>query len=292
LFADNTKVPALGNVMASRWAYEAMAVHQFVANEYAKQVYDLEKDMEESKFIFDVYFQSSSKNRLELQLNGLANRYDEWEPLDPKDREVHSVLREFSWLIERGESQISRVLQRKDTLFTGIVKYEILKDCLAQSKYGIPNYMELDGLSLQNARKTNSVLTSIFKDLSNHQREVFNRTNAMLSGTDIKEAHSNGELRSFVTGSKSRFEGVDSEKSFFRGFGINYSQAFITPKKSALLSSHFYAPVKHLLYREINTSAANLLVIWFMTMLLGILLYFDGLKRLLDIPLGEWFGKK
>ena len=43
LFGDESAVPLIGNVMASRWAYEAMAVVQFKDNEYGDIFYEYEK---------------------------------------------------------------------------------------------------------------------------------------------------------------------------------------------------------------------------------------------------------
>ena len=44
LFSSQSEVPLIGNVMASRWAYEALAVHQFTDNKFSKEFYSFEKD--------------------------------------------------------------------------------------------------------------------------------------------------------------------------------------------------------------------------------------------------------
>ena len=44
-FSSKSEVPIIGNVMASRWAYEAMAVTQFKDNEFEKLIYDYKKNM-------------------------------------------------------------------------------------------------------------------------------------------------------------------------------------------------------------------------------------------------------
>ena len=44
------KVPIIGEVMASRWAFEAMAVDQFVSNDYNKPLYPLERDMANAEY--------------------------------------------------------------------------------------------------------------------------------------------------------------------------------------------------------------------------------------------------
>ena len=44
-FASQSEVPLAGEIMASKWAYEALAVNQFKNNRYEKQFYDLDKTM-------------------------------------------------------------------------------------------------------------------------------------------------------------------------------------------------------------------------------------------------------
>ncbi len=53
-FASYESVPLIGDIMASRWAYEALAVDQFVNNEYQKHFYTIE--MQESNVTYDLQF--------------------------------------------------------------------------------------------------------------------------------------------------------------------------------------------------------------------------------------------
>ena len=45
VFASKSHVPALGNVMASRWAYEALAVTQFKDNKFEQLFFKYDKQM-------------------------------------------------------------------------------------------------------------------------------------------------------------------------------------------------------------------------------------------------------
>ena len=44
IISTKGKVPIVADLMASRWAYEAIVVDQFRNNTYEKPYYDLEKD--------------------------------------------------------------------------------------------------------------------------------------------------------------------------------------------------------------------------------------------------------
>jgi ABC transport system ATP-binding/permease protein len=57
---------------------------------------------------------------------------------------------------------------------------------------------------------------------------------------------------------------------------------FRDPYDKGFFDAHFYAPRKKFFGTYIDTFWANAMVIWFMTLLLSITLYFDALKRLLD----------
>jgi hypothetical protein len=47
-------------------------------------------------------------------------------------------------------------------------------------------------------------------------------------------------------------------------------------------NAHYYAPSKVIFGQRISTLSANVFVIWFMTAGLAVLLWFDGLKKMLD----------
>jgi len=53
-FASHEAVPIIGDVMASRWAYEALAVEQFSNNRYQRNLY--ENEMQESNVTYDRQF--------------------------------------------------------------------------------------------------------------------------------------------------------------------------------------------------------------------------------------------
>ncbi|HPR33174.1 MAG TPA: ABC transporter permease, partial [Prolixibacteraceae bacterium] len=52
--ADKDAVPFVGDVMVSRWAFEALAVEQFKSNRYMVHYFDMEKDMANARFRSDL----------------------------------------------------------------------------------------------------------------------------------------------------------------------------------------------------------------------------------------------
>ena len=62
-------VPLLGDLMISRWAYEAMAVKQFRDNEYQKNFYYLEKKKSEASYIASYLIPALNNKISKIQYN-------------------------------------------------------------------------------------------------------------------------------------------------------------------------------------------------------------------------------
>ncbi|MEX1003015.1 MAG: ATP-binding cassette domain-containing protein [Crocinitomicaceae bacterium] len=69
LFGDESAVPLIGNVMASRWAYEALAVVQFKENEYGDIYFEYEKKKSFATWKKDYWLQEMNANLDYLKTN-------------------------------------------------------------------------------------------------------------------------------------------------------------------------------------------------------------------------------
>ena len=72
----------------------------------------------------------------------------------------------------------------------------------------------------------------------------------------------------------------------------NYDHIFLRDHLNAdykVEGSFMYVPIKSFFGNKISTFWYNILIIWFFNMILFIVLYFDGLKKMLDIQI---FKKK
>ncbi|MFM7814338.1 MAG: hypothetical protein ACKO66_07455, partial [Flavobacteriales bacterium] len=54
--------------------------------------------------------------------------------------------------------------------------------------------------------------------------------------------------------------------------------------QDSMWDAPYYSPFKQVFGITLSTFAVNVLVIWGMTILLAVLLYFDGMKRVIDAP--------
>src|SRR5690606_31496898 len=67
--AAKDAVPFAGEIMASRWAFEALAVEQYKENSYMARFFDVEKEMAQSRFRSDI---------LTTELIGQVDLVDGW----------------------------------------------------------------------------------------------------------------------------------------------------------------------------------------------------------------------
>ena len=102
----------------------------------------------------------------------------------------------------------------------------------------------------------------------------------------LKFGYTNESMENFVR-NKNDFAGqIITENGYLIQ---NTDLIYLDPYDKGFFDAHFYAPRKRLFGMYIDTFWANTLMIWMMTLFLGITLYFDGLKKLLNI--GSLFSR-
>ena len=76
-------VPLVGNLIPSRWAYEALAVSSFTDNEYEKQFFDIDRQKYENQF-YNMGYLYELQSQLQTQRDEQKNH----KPVDPNHMEV------------------------------------------------------------------------------------------------------------------------------------------------------------------------------------------------------------
>jgi len=258
--SSQKSVPWIGNIMASRWAYEAMAVHQFKNNRYQKNFFEFDS----------------------------RRKYYNWKK-DFWIKELRTRVSESYKLIESRSSDIELEYQ-----------LVILHNEFEKELRRVPG-LEIQGLEdLTIQKATSGLLDELSATLSildqyyvqnynevNKQREK--KISEMTANTQMRDdylalmdAYHNESLEDFVTNKNDLKKIVEYKGELIQ----KYNQIYLTPTDSGLFGAHFYAPSKPVFGKQITTLSANLLVIWLMTLLLGIVLFFDGLRKLF-----EWFSE-
>ena len=95
----------------------------------------------------------------------------------------------------------------------------------------------------------------------------------------LRDDYSNSSLEDFVTNSSDLNPIVEYNQELIQ----KSNPIYLTPSNSGFMNAHFYAPTKNLFGKQISTFWSNVLVIWMMVFSLVTILFFDGLRRLLEL---------
>lgn len=253
IFASQDGVPWIGNIMASRWAYEAIAVTQFKTNDYEKEFFEFEKRKKFSNWKKD-YWITELKNKVAITSRILNN--------DTSGPELETNLALLRNEITK-ENGFLKGLRFEDVnkLTPELVDEEILAglvnhlDLLTEHYKRV--YLKADAekedaiYAMTQTEDMHAAYKKLFNNYKNDQLEVF-ATNR----NDVNYiAEHNGELI--------------QKKDLI----------YLMPYNSDFFGAHFYAPAKNLYGKYIDTFYANLLVLWGMTIGLAICLFFDVFPR-------------
>ena len=251
------KVPLIADVMASRWAYEAMAVYQFVNNDYEAPYYEYEKQAAIADFKAE-FIMNDLKARNKFIIDNIGSKDQE------KVKEIEKDLK------------ILRDNLRNEKFKLGIEKIEIDSE-ISITKFSSELGEKLDGY---------------FDEYQKHYRKIYNQNTAKIEKRMAKNERKgikiNDEKNRYLNESLSDLVKNTTTKSRLLEYNGELIQqinpVFQNPGKNGVFDyrTQFFAPKKNLLGLEISTFWFNSLIIWFMTVLFYIFLYFELLKKGID----------
>jgi hypothetical protein len=249
--------PVIADIMASRWAYEGVAVHQFKSNGYTKHFYQYDKKLSEENY-YRAYLVPEFKNIV---------------------RETRNAL--------KGEKTIDDVSE----------KTKVIKNTLAQWKENpvhkkVEIDLKLDFKNTKTFEKLLSIADEIMK-IHNHRYNIvmelkdkktklliqqLNKKDQKLS--QLKSDHYNEALEELVRNTNSKERIIMYEGQFIQKIDPIYN----TPEPSSMLDykAQFYAPEKHFLGVTMSTFWFNIIVIWFMSLILYFTLYAELFRKIID----------
>jgi hypothetical protein len=93
----------------------------------------------------------------------------------------------------------------------------------------------------------------------------------------LRDDYANESLEDFVTNKNETVRTID-----FKGEIIQKLDPIYTDPKGDMIKAHFYSPIKRIFGKDLDTFTVNVIVLWLMTILLYLALYFRVLKKALD----------
>ena len=260
------KVPVLADVMAARWAYEGLIVNQFMENEFDKTFYEIEKSRGKYEYHSSYYIQ-------ELQ-SILRDVEDDWGSDDPAIRD--QITNDLELLRNELHLELEDTLVQADTEFTHALVDQMTMESLT------PELIEqadeyLQGIAGLCNFKLNLAIGRQ-EGLSNRLQSDDDKRNKFIK---IRDAFSNDYLTVLVEKTAADRKIVRDGNRLVRIIHPIYHEA--QADHALDFRAHFYAPNKRIFNSSFSTYWFNLGVLWTMTIVLYLTLYFDVLKKVLNV---------
>ena len=253
IFAKENSVPWIGNIMVSRWAYEALAVTQFKHNEFESTIFKLNSQISTASWKRD-YWIPELRNKLDILKN--ETKYEK--------QEISNAVLVLKNEIEKEE----RLYDPKNFSCVNCVSNLNQNIISEETNRTIDNFLEV--LRKQYNADAKAGMQALKKKINVYGKQLH---------LSKKEVHSNKALTNLVT-NRNNFDKI-VEKS---GELIQKKDPiYLSPIHQNIFTSHFYAPNKKIGKRMVDTFVANLIVIWSMTFILVVTLFFDFFKKIIFI---------
>jgi len=248
-------IPLVGDLMTSRWAYEALTVEQFKNNRYGREFFDLEQALSQATYLESFrtpILLTSVDESLKLLENGR------------KPRELEMNLQ----MITSEALKLVRVFPDPPLP-------------VSPDKGRLPDKDELTLLRPwfeQLGERARIARGKASKALNMRKQELMNDLGGIANFSEFRDDYENEQLSDMVLNNQVLEKSVQKGPVLVR----NYEPIYFPPR-SRIGRAHLYAPCKFIGSVQISTLLFNLMVIWFTCFLLYLTLYYDTLRKTLAI---------
>ena len=260
-FASQRSVPLIGNIMASRWAYEGLAVAQFMENAYERNFYHLDQRLKGANWKKDLWVREL-RNRvgdIRRALDGHGNAAEMARDLALLRGELEAEMRLLDGF----------VVDRLARLVPAHVDHELLDEVNEALEVLVAHYRN----AYKQAERAKEQRIAEMTATPELRTEYFR----------LLDDHRNESLLEVVTNKNDVHVIVEDEGTLIRKSDPVYHDR----ADAGFFGAQFYAPAKYLAGWRIPTLWANVLVLWGMALLLGMTLYLEAFPKLLRMLPGR-----
>ncbi len=262
--ADKDAVPFVGDLMVSRWAFEAIAVEQYKNNPYMADFFEMEKEMGNSRYRADV-LTTELIGQTDLTLGWLKKGKTD----DEFSKKLNIIRNEITELDEEG-------VYKKFENIQMIAPGQFNSDIAAQAKAHLEKLKSIYSEKYKKVRKENdNYINSVKKEygsdyLYDRKMKYHNKSlEELVLNTTVKEV-----FRETPNGLMQKVAPIYKKPDFKNG------------------RAHFLASEKNILGSSVYTLWFNVGAIWFMCLILYLALYYDWLRKLINIGVFSFKKKK
>jgi ABC transport system ATP-binding/permease protein len=262
-------VPVVGDVMVTRWAYEAISVEQFRTNKSEKPFFNLDMEISQSD-----WYASFLVPALKATVNKTIADIKDPE----KKADVQRSLRKLDFHL----NELSIISGVKPGAFMSKLDYSGFNDLAAEeTKVFIDSLKTVFRIQNRELSEKRNILYKLISDKIGEDEFL-----------KIKAENYNENLANFVLNRLNTSKIYDAGNKFIQ----KADPVFMKPG-SKFGRAHFFAPYKLLGNLKIGTLLFNVIIIWVMIGFLFVTLYYNGLKRLivflesLKLPIVRKYGR-
>jgi ABC-type multidrug transport system ATPase subunit len=245
------KVPWIGEVMASRWAFEAMAVYQFSQNDFNAPTFAHDVQQKSVGWRKDYWCKEMRALLVSMKDNEKSGKALDLDDLELVNSEFNEVSKEYG-------------LDTFELPMTSTVTSDEIEKALEWIQrletYFIRYYNDLHS-------KGQALLMPMLANAAARDHYVA-----------LKDQHLNESIEDILTRKNDLKKIVRYDNRLVQKSNLVYR----LPRYDGLFGAHFYSPFKKINGYLVPTMWMNILVIWGMTFVTGLALY-------LDLP--QWVNK-
>lgn len=250
------KVPFVADFMVTKWAYEALVVYQFKDNNFEKYFFDLEKEI--SKMDFKQVYHIPELETYTNSAISLIGSEDKNELIDFENTLLLLSNELYALNTENPDNKFSKISDLTINNFTASVGQELLDHLKVLSSF----YSMEFGKVNQKREDMINILTANDKDRFINQ----------------KNRYYNDNLADYAKKIYEKNPILNSGNRLVQQIDPIYKDAI--PSNFLDYRSHFLAPRKYFAGKYFDTYWYNMTVIWILSLLLYVMLYFEGFRRI------------
>lgn len=259
LISTKGEVPVLADMMASRWAYEAMVVDQFSSNDFEAPFFNIEAEERMSDFKA-TYWVPKLEEKVQYVFSNYTTDDDSIAQL--VDQDLRLLQKELD------KESFKEGLENLD-LTSGLVREALTPETEKTLRAYLKNTETFYRRKFNEAVLTKEKMIYFFQDEYDFDYN------------EMKNKYHNESLYDLVRNISVKDRIIEFEGRLIQQLDPIF--AIPGPPKHLLdYRAHFLAPQKHFLNQYFSTYYFNIAVIWFMTMALFIMLYFEVFSKLIN----------
>ena len=254
-FTSYKEVPIIGDLMTSRWAYEALAVEQFKNNKYEKYYFEIDQEKSQNNF----------------KLSYLIPELEKYTNTCTDNIETNTNSEQTERYLGILKNEITELNQATELSFNNL-------DLLTISNFNNETQKELQDYYNQLKRKFNANQYKLNLKSDSVSLYLVKELGDKDAVYQVKIENHNKQLAEILR-NKGEFDAIKEEDNRM----VQVIDPIFKMPVSKNGRAHFYAPVKKIGNKTIDTFWFNVIFIWFTSLIIYLMLIFNVFRKFMNL---------